>query len=129
MQVYLWDANLRSLVGQCSLKGRQGSCIAFRGDARHLAIGTVDGCVYVFRELNDCAHLTLATAGHAFRPQYEVAAAQQGCLLPCHHVPHTRRSASKLGVTWRFVCARLRHRGRRLAAATESAGDGYLAIA
>jgi len=51
--VYLWDANLRSLVGQCSLKGRQGSCIAFRGDAKHLAIGCVDGCVYVFRELND----------------------------------------------------------------------------
>jgi len=51
--VYLWDANLRSLVGQCSLKGRQGTAITFRGDAKHLAIGTDDGCVYVFRELND----------------------------------------------------------------------------
>jgi microtubule-associated protein-like 6 len=51
--VYLWDANLRSLVGQCSLKGRQATCLAFRGDAKHLAVGTYDGCVYVFRELND----------------------------------------------------------------------------
>jgi WD40 repeat protein len=51
--VYLWDANLKSLVGQASLKGRRGMCCAFRGDAKHLAIGTYDGCVYVFKELND----------------------------------------------------------------------------
>ena len=82
--VYLWDANLKSLVGQVppaprvlrpsrlvphilshsqhpvtsslpqvSLKGRQGTCCTFRGDAKHLAIGTMDGCIYIFRELND----------------------------------------------------------------------------
>ena len=51
--VYLWDANLKSLVGQVSLKGRRGTCCAFRGDAKHLAIGTYDGCVFIFRELND----------------------------------------------------------------------------
>jgi WD40 repeat protein len=82
--VYLWDANLRSLVGQCSLKGRQGSCIAFRGDAKHLAIGCVDGCVYVFRELNDCT-CTLAAAAPSARvtaaaPRVTAAALRRGAM-------------------------------------------------
>ena len=52
-KVYLWDAKLKSLVGMTTVKGRQCTCVTFRGDAKHLAVGTRDGCVYVYRELND----------------------------------------------------------------------------
>lgn len=52
-KIYLWDAKLKSLVGKASLRGKAGSCLAFRGDAKHIAVGTVTGEVFVFRELND----------------------------------------------------------------------------
>ena len=52
-KVNLWDAKLKSLVGQVVLKAKQATCITFRGDAKHLAVGTTDGSVFVYRELND----------------------------------------------------------------------------
>ena len=52
-KVYIWDANSKSLVGAASLRGRKATAVVFRGDAKHLAVGTEEGAVFVFKELND----------------------------------------------------------------------------
>jgi hypothetical protein len=52
-KVNIWDADAKSQLGRASVKGRQATCCEFRGDGKHLAIGTLEGCVFVFRELND----------------------------------------------------------------------------
>ena len=54
-KVYIWDAESKSMVGQVSLKGRAATACAFRGDAKHLAVGTEEGSVFVFKETNDWA--------------------------------------------------------------------------
>ena len=52
-KVYIWDATAKSLVGAASLKGGRATAVHFRADAKHLAVGTAEGRVYVFREVND----------------------------------------------------------------------------
>ena len=52
-KVNLWDAKLKSLVGQMIVKNKMCTCCTFRGDAKHLAVGCTDGSVFVYRELND----------------------------------------------------------------------------
>lgn len=32
-----------------TLKGRAATCCEFRGDGKHLAVGSKDGCVFVFK--------------------------------------------------------------------------------
>jgi len=53
-KIYIWSADQKSMVGKpASLKGRAASCCEFRGDGKHLAVGSTDGCIFVFKENND----------------------------------------------------------------------------
>jgi len=53
-KIYIWDADGKSMVGKPqTLKGRAATCCEFRGDGKHLAVGSKDGCVFVFKEQND----------------------------------------------------------------------------
>ena len=53
-KVYLWEATIKSPVGEATLPGgKLATAVAFRSDAKHLAVGTTDGSLFVFREVND----------------------------------------------------------------------------
>lgn len=52
-KVIIWEASIKSPVGEASLPGALATSVSFRPDAKHLAVGTEAGQVFVYRELND----------------------------------------------------------------------------
>ncbi|KAL1507272.1 hypothetical protein AB1Y20_008120 [Prymnesium parvum] len=52
-KMYIWEATIKGPVGEATLPGKLATAVAFRPDALHIAVGTTDGAVYIFKELND----------------------------------------------------------------------------